>query len=148
MTIDSDNPVVQLCAEGMAVEGDRAAARELFARAWAIRRDDYEASIAAHFLARHQDTPEETLRWNSIAVTHAEAAADERANALLASCISISGRAIASSVIRPMRRPPPIALAPRSRISRSTGTGISSPAASTASQHTSPQRAMSATRDD
>lgn len=85
MTIDPNNPVVQLCAEGMAVEGDRAAAGELFARAWAIHRDDYEASIAAHFLARHQDTPEETLRWNSIAVTHAEAASDERANVLLAS---------------------------------------------------------------
>jgi hypothetical protein len=85
MSIDPDNPVVRLCAEGMAVEGDRAAARELFARAWTIHRDDYEASVAAHFMARHQDTAEESLRWNILAVAHAEAVADERANVLLAS---------------------------------------------------------------
>jgi hypothetical protein len=47
-------------------------ARELFAQAWAIRRDDYEASIAAHFVARHQDTPEEALRWNMLAVAMME----------------------------------------------------------------------------
>lgn len=85
MTIDPDNPVVRLCAAGMAVEGDRAAARELFMQAWAIRRDDYEASIAAHFVARHQDTSEEALRWNTLAVKHAEAAPDERASGFLAS---------------------------------------------------------------
>jgi hypothetical protein len=85
MNIDPDNPVVRLCAEGMAVEGDRATARAVFAQAWDIRRDDYDASIAAHFMARHQDSAEETLRWNALAVTHAEAIGDERANALLAS---------------------------------------------------------------
>jgi hypothetical protein len=85
VTIDADNPVVRLCAAGMAVEGDRATARELFAQAWAVHCDDYEASIAAHFLARHQDTPEETLRWNTLAVKHAEAVSDERANDMLPS---------------------------------------------------------------
>ena len=85
MTIDPDNPVVRLCAEGMAVEGDRAAARTLFAQAWAIRRDDYDACIAAHFVAPHQDAPEETLRWNALAVAHAEAVLDGRAQTLLAS---------------------------------------------------------------
>ena len=57
-----DNPVVALCAEGMAVEGDREQARALFTRAWAIHRDDYEASIAAHFLARHQTTSQRNAR--------------------------------------------------------------------------------------
>ena len=85
MTIDSDNPVVQLCAEGMAIEGDVPAARELFAKAWALHRDDYEACIAAHFVARHQTTPEETLHWNALAVHHAEAAGDNRVDGLLAS---------------------------------------------------------------
>ena len=85
MTIDPDNPVVRLCADGMAVEGDRSTARALFARAWAMRRDDYEACIAAHFVARHQDVPAETLRWNALAVTHAEAVSDERAHGFLAS---------------------------------------------------------------
>lgn len=83
--MDSENPIVQLCAAGMAIEGDAPAARELFAQAWALHRDDYEATIAAHFVARHQPTPEETLRWNALAVQHAEAAGDVRVNGLLAS---------------------------------------------------------------
>lgn len=83
--IDPTNPVVALCAEGMAAEGTPAVARELFARAWAARRDDYDAAVAAHFVARHQPTPAETLHWNALAVRHAEAVADGRAASLLAS---------------------------------------------------------------
>ena len=83
--IDPTNPVVALCAEGMAAEGTPAEARRLFERAWAARRDDFDAAVAAHFLARHQPTAEETLRWNARAVRHAEAVADGRAAGLLAS---------------------------------------------------------------
>lgn len=45
----------------------------------------YGGSIAAHFIARHQATPEQTLHWNALAVQHAEAIPDGRANELLAS---------------------------------------------------------------
>jgi len=83
--IDPTNPVVALCAEGTAAEGTPAEARRLFERAWAARRDDFDAAVAAHFLARHQATPAETLRWNALAVRHAEAVADGRAAGLLAS---------------------------------------------------------------
>ena len=82
---DAVNPVMALCAEGMAAEGTPEVARLLFEQAWAERRDDYEAAIAAHFVARHQPTPEETLRWNALAVRHAEAVEDGRAAAFLAS---------------------------------------------------------------
>jgi hypothetical protein len=85
MSIDPENPIVRLCADGMAVEGDAAAARELFAKAWAMCRDDYDSSIAAHFIARHQATPDGTLRWNALAVRHAEAVGDDRVHDLLAS---------------------------------------------------------------
>lgn len=85
MTIDPENPVVRLCAAGMAIEGDAPAARALFAEAWALHRDDYEASIAAHFVARHQTTPDQTLHWNALAVRHAEAVGDHRVDGLLAS---------------------------------------------------------------
>jgi hypothetical protein len=85
MQLDPSNPVVALCAAGMAVEGDSAAASELFERAWAARRDDYEACIAAHFLARHQSSPEATLHWNATAVRHAMAVGDGRAAGFLAS---------------------------------------------------------------
>lgn len=78
MAIDPNNPVVALCAAGMAVEGDSSAARALFEQAWEARRDDYDASIAAHFLARHQPTVESRLHWNSLAAQHAEAVSDDR----------------------------------------------------------------------
>ena len=83
--IDPANPVVALCAEGMAAEGTPAEAKRLFERAWAARQDDYDAAIAAHFLARHQPTPVETLRWNALAARHAEAVTDGRAAGFLAS---------------------------------------------------------------
>jgi hypothetical protein len=85
MPIDADNPVARLCAEGMAVDGDSAAASALFAQAWDARRDDYDAAIAAHFVARHQPTPEETLRWNALAVEHAEGVHDDRVTELMPS---------------------------------------------------------------
>lgn len=83
--IDGDSVVVRLCAEGMAVEGDAAAAAALFRQAWDARRDAFEASIAAHYLARHQSSPAETLHWNRIAVQNAEAVVGDRVKPLLAS---------------------------------------------------------------
>ena len=84
-SIDPTNPVVALCAEGMAVAGVPAEARRLFERAWAARRDDYDAAIAAHFLARVQPTAADALRWHAAAVRHAEAVPGGRAAAFLAS---------------------------------------------------------------
>jgi hypothetical protein len=85
MPIDSEHPVVELCAAGMAAEGTPAEARRLFEQAWAARRDDYDACIAAHFLARHQGSADSTLHWNALAVRHAEAVTDGRAAELYAS---------------------------------------------------------------
>jgi hypothetical protein len=84
-SIDPTNPVVALCAEGIAAEGTPSEAKRLFERAWAARRDDFDAAVAAHFLARHQPTPADTLRWNALAVRHAEAVRDARSAGLLAS---------------------------------------------------------------
>ena len=83
--IDGDSAVVRFCAAGMAVDGDAVAAAALFRQAWHARRDDYEACIAAHFLARHQPSLEDSLYWNRVAAEHAEAVTDERAKPLLAS---------------------------------------------------------------
>ena len=71
--MDPNNPVVKLCAQGIEIEmkGHRAEARSLFLQAWELRRDDVDACIAAHYVARHQDSPVETLRWNELALTHA-----------------------------------------------------------------------------
>ena len=84
-SLDPTNPVVALCAQGMELEGTPAEAERLFALAWATRRDDFDAAIAAHFVARHQRTMAETLRWNALAVEHAAAVADGRATGLMAS---------------------------------------------------------------
>jgi len=78
--MDPNNPVVKLCAAGMAAEGEgrRADAKALFEQAWAVRTDDFEACIAAHYVARHQETLEAELAWNREALTRAGAVADER----------------------------------------------------------------------
>src|SRR5262245_5899013 len=83
--IDGDSPTVRLCAAGMAVDGDPAAARSYFIRAWDAHRDHYEACIAAHFVARHQPTAADTLHWSEVAVAHAEAVPGGRAHPFLAS---------------------------------------------------------------
>jgi len=54
-------------------------ARVLYQQAWDARTDDYDACIAAHYVARFQDTVEESLRWNQLALNHANAVNDERA---------------------------------------------------------------------
>jgi hypothetical protein len=69
----------------MNVDGDPPAAHALFMQAWESRRNDYEASIAAHFVARHQPSPEQSLLWNQLAVDRAEAVEDARAQSLFAS---------------------------------------------------------------
>jgi hypothetical protein len=78
--MDPNNPVVKLCVEGMQAEGAgrHDDARALFTRAWDTRTDDWEACIAAHYLARHQPTPEDTLRWNQEALVRANAVTDAR----------------------------------------------------------------------
>jgi tetratricopeptide (TPR) repeat protein len=78
--VDPNNPVVTMCAEGMRAEseGHAAEAKELFERAWQAATDDYEACIAAHYLARHQETREETLAWNEESLRRAELVGDER----------------------------------------------------------------------
>ena len=83
--IEGDSPAARLCAEGMAVDGDPGAAHALFARAWDVRRDAYEAAIAAHFLARHQPTPALTLHWNRVALEQALTLPPSRAELLLPS---------------------------------------------------------------
>jgi tetratricopeptide (TPR) repeat protein len=78
--MDPNNPVVKLCAEGMALEqkGQREEAALLFQAAWKQSTDDFERCISAHYVARQQKTPEENLRWNQISLDHADAILDGR----------------------------------------------------------------------
>jgi hypothetical protein len=53
------------------------AASALFMQAWEAAADDYEACIAAHFVARHQPDPSASLHWNAVALKRAQAVADD-----------------------------------------------------------------------
>jgi hypothetical protein len=74
--MDPNNPVVKLCAAGIGEEmaGRRDEAAKLYQDAWDARTSDYEACIAAHYVARVQSTPSDVLHWNSEALRFAESA--------------------------------------------------------------------------
>ncbi|MFJ9414977.1 hypothetical protein ACIRPT_12515 [Streptomyces sp. NPDC101227] len=93
--MDPELPVVRLCVAGMQAEaeGRTDAAYELFRQAWDAAGDDYEACIAAHYLARHQSSPEETLRWNQECLNRADLVADERVRGFYPSLYVNMGRA-------------------------------------------------------
>lgn len=81
-----ENKVVALCVAGTRAElaGRIADACALYQQAWGAARNDYEACIAAHYRARHQQ-PEEALRWNQEALRRAEAVGDARITPFLGS---------------------------------------------------------------
>lgn len=85
--MDITNPVIQLCLQGSRAEFEHRLedARARYQQAWDLHRNDYEACIAAHYLARFQDSPEETLRWNELALKHAQMVNDERVAAFYSS---------------------------------------------------------------
>jgi hypothetical protein len=74
------NHVIQRCIEGTRAEFEHRLedARTLYEQAWDARQDDYDACMAAHYLARFQDTAEESFRWNQLALQHAISVGDER----------------------------------------------------------------------
>jgi len=73
--IDPDNPVIKLCIKGTQAEfkGNMDEACELYQQAWEISTDDFEACIAAHYVARCQVSPEDIFRWNQEALNRAKA---------------------------------------------------------------------------
>jgi hypothetical protein len=95
IAMDLTNPVIQLCMDGSHAEFEHRLedARALYQQAWEARTDDYEACIAAHYVARFQDSPEEGLRWNQLALDHAEAVHDERVKDFLPSLYLNLGQA-------------------------------------------------------
>lgn len=66
MDIDPSNKVVQLCSEGMSAEfeGKLNESEKLFNEAWELASNDFEAFIAAHYMARRQLKLEDKLKWN------------------------------------------------------------------------------------
>ena len=73
-----DNPVIKLCIEGTQAEFQGLAdqARSLYQKAWEVAQDDYEACIAAHYVARFQENHQDRLYWNQVALDKANAVTD------------------------------------------------------------------------
>ena len=78
--MDLTNPVISLCIEGTRAEfaGRQEDARAFYWQAWQTAKDDYESCIAAHYVARFQQKPEDIFHWNQAALTHADAVKDGR----------------------------------------------------------------------
>lgn len=70
MPFDPSNPIIQLCAQGMELEGrgNAEAASQLFLQAWYEARDDFEKFTAAHYVARHQSSVADKLKWDEMAL--------------------------------------------------------------------------------
>ncbi len=78
--MDIDNPVIRLCIQGSQAEfeGQPELASSLYQQAWQAAKDNFEACIAAHYVARFQPNPAEMLRWNQEALRRADGSQDER----------------------------------------------------------------------
>ena len=78
--MDLDNPVIQLCVAGTQAEfrGEIEEARAFYQQAWEAAQDDFDACVAAHYVARHQADPAQRLHWNQVALDRANAVGDGR----------------------------------------------------------------------
>jgi rifampin ADP-ribosylating transferase len=70
MKFDPNNHVIKLCAQGMEMEGkgECKQARELFLQAWNKATNDFEKFTAAHYVARHQKSIDDKLKWDQTAL--------------------------------------------------------------------------------
>jgi hypothetical protein len=73
LQLDQHNKIVQLCAQGMELEGkgQPTEAAIVFLKAWYEAQTDFEKFTAAHYVARHQQTIDDKLHWDKTALQHA-----------------------------------------------------------------------------
>ncbi len=70
MLFDPKNNVVKLCAQGMDMEGKGKPedASKLFLQAWNEATNNFEKFTAAHYVARHQKSIADKLKWDETAL--------------------------------------------------------------------------------
>lgn len=85
MTFNPNNRIIQLCILGMEKEAGAQpdAARRVFLEAWEQATNDFEKFMAAHYVARHQDTVADRLRWLQAALQSALKVGDESVSGAL-----------------------------------------------------------------
>jgi len=79
MFFDPDNNINKLCASGMLAEGEGNGekAAQLFLQAWNEAITPMEKFTAAHYVARHQPTVADKLKWDQVALANALEAGEE-----------------------------------------------------------------------
>lgn len=70
MNFDPNNNIFRLCTKGMELEASQNAkeAQQLFLQAWNEAKTDFEKFTAAHYVARHQNSVEDKLKWDETAL--------------------------------------------------------------------------------
>lgn len=70
MQFDPNNKIVQLCAQGMSFEGEGKTekAYQLFQQTWNEASNDFEKFTSAHYVAWHQKTVIDKLKWDETAL--------------------------------------------------------------------------------
>jgi rifampin ADP-ribosylating transferase len=65
MDFNPNNPVIKLCVQAMDMEaaGNPEEAKRLFIQAWNEATDDFEKFTASYYVARHQPTVSDSLKW-------------------------------------------------------------------------------------
>ena len=79
MEFNPGNNIVKLCLQGMGMEdnGKPAEASKLFLQAWNEATNDFEKFLAAHYVARHQNSVSDKLKWLETALLFALKADDD-----------------------------------------------------------------------
>lgn len=79
MPFDPNNNIIKLCAQGMSLEGEgkKEEALERFQQAWDEAANDFEKFTSAHYVARHQKSMTDKLKWDEIALNFALKINDE-----------------------------------------------------------------------
>lgn len=70
MQLDPNNKIVKLCVQGMDMEekGNFEEASKLFLQAFNEATNDFEKFTSAHYVARHQKSVADKLRWDEKAL--------------------------------------------------------------------------------
>jgi rifampin ADP-ribosylating transferase len=70
MLFDPENSIIKLCAQGMELEGagKPAEALKIFQQAWDEASNNLEKFSAAHYIARHQNSVADKLKWDQTAL--------------------------------------------------------------------------------
>ena len=78
--MDENNSIIKLVNEGMKMEMQNKIdlAQNLFIQAWDESSNDWEKCIAAHFVSRHQNNHEDTLKWNMESLNRANKVLEDK----------------------------------------------------------------------